>query len=334
MKKPVLANSLSFSEGVQRFVEYMEVANLSPTTIDAYESNLSFLGRYLGTPEPVSLRDIDEAMMVAYLGYLRVRPRRFADKGRHTERISDSYYETTWRRLKRFFTWCVTKGYVEENPMAGIPRPRMREKLVDVIKDEYIHRMILLTKPSLYVPGTATRFRAVRDHAVMWIFVDTPVRRAELTRLRLQDLDMDERRFKVMGKGRKERVQFLGSTAIKALNLYLEARAKLYPSTDDLWVDDTGGPLGSAWIYFMVKRLAERAEVPGGVHPHQFRHTCAMKMALSGIPQYALEQLCGWERIPKTYLRAIRAGAALRARSEVSPGDVFAAQGNRALRRH
>jgi site-specific recombinase XerD len=61
------------------------------------------------------------------------------------------------------------------------------------------------------------RFLASRNKAIILLLLDTGLRVNELSSMMLTDIDRDQGRIRVMGKGVKERVVRIGATAQKAL---------------------------------------------------------------------------------------------------------------------
>jgi integrase len=74
------------------------------------------------------------------------------------------------------------------------------------------------------------------------------------------------------------------------------------------------------WLYLMLKRLSERAGIPG-LHSHQFRHTFSINMIEAEVPLPTLEVMGGWSKIPQTYLATLGDRAARAAHRRVSPAD-------------
>ena len=94
------------------------------------------------------------------------------------------------------------------------------------------------------------------------------------------------------GKGRKQRVAFLGSRARKALLKYFMARGEVNPD-GPLWPSmHTGKRLTDSGLRLMLRRLGRRAEV-AHCNPHTFRRTFALWSLRSGMNIYALQQIMG-----------------------------------------
>lgn len=153
-----------------------------------------------------------------YLAAVKVRPRWFGKRDATQKPISDSYYETHYRRLKRFFNWCVAEGFMEQNPLADIPHPKVPQRVIPTVSDLDFQKLLKLTDPGL-VHFPSRRFRACRDQAVLWLLMDSPGRREEIVKLTLDTVDLRERRILVEGKGRKERYMYLGAVTTRAMGM-------------------------------------------------------------------------------------------------------------------
>ncbi len=149
---------------------------------------------------------------------------------------------------------------------------------------------------------------------------DTPGRLTEISKIRLEDMDMETGVVLVMGKGRRERWMPIGDAAKSALLDYLLEREKLLPNTDSLWVSEQGKAILPNGIFQILKRLGKRAGIPN-LHTHRFRHSYAVNALRSGMPERVLQLVGGWRKIPDTYFRTLGAEDAMEFHRQVSPGD-------------
>ena len=195
----------------------------------------------------------------------------------------------------------------------------MDGRVIPTVSDREIDTLLQLVNPKLFsTPGR--RFRALRDRAVLMLWIDTPGRRSELGELTTDDLDLDGARFLVLGKGGRERWMHLGHVGTEVLWDYLQARAQRAARTNALWVDVQGKAMHTDWLYRMLKRLGKRAGVPN-LHPHRFRHTFAIKWLEADQPERVLEIEGGWKRIPDTYFATLGEKHAAAAHQRMSPAD-------------
>jgi integrase/recombinase XerC len=202
-----------------------------------------------------------------------------------------------------------------------IQHPRFEERVIATVAQKEMLDLLELVNPR-HARTEAERFRAYRNRAIIWVLIDTPIRRAELAGLRVEDVDLDAALVKVMGKGRRERVMPLGEASLLALWDYLQVR---YSGLPHLWLDEHGCPLADEAIYILLKRLGERAGIPN-LHTHRFRHTFATAWLREGGAERYLRTIGGWRRIPDTYFRTLDAEDAARVHRQLSPGDRLAEQ--------
>ena len=137
--------------------------------------------------------------------------------------MSDSSVETNYRRLKTVFRWLVERGHVSGSPLDLIKYPKFEERVIPTVGEKELLALLELVNPK-YTRTEAEKFRTYRNRAIVWLLIDTPIRRSELGRLRVDDVDLDAAIVKVIGKGQRERWTPLGKTSLVALWDYLQVR--------------------------------------------------------------------------------------------------------------
>jgi site-specific recombinase XerD len=313
----ILVTKFTVREAARGYLISLKASRYSPRYIEAMEMSLRFFADYAEQHSWPEISQLAAAHIEQYLVYLQERPR---SVGKHEQsRISASSVETHYRRLKTFFSWLVSRGHIARNPLELIKHPRFEERVIPTVSEKEMLHLLELANPR-YARTEAEKFRAFRNRAILWMLIDTPIRRGELAGLRVDDIDLDAAMIKVMGKGRRERWMPLGETSLSALWDYLQVRRSRLPN---LWLDEHGHPLASQAVYIMLKRLGARAGVPN-LHTHRFRHTFAAAYLRSGGPERYLRIVGGWRRIPETYFRTLGAEDVARAHRELSPGDRLA----------
>ena len=100
--------------------------------------------------------------------YLQVRPRWFGERDTVTSKPpGQSYIETQYRRLKRFFNWLVSRNHVDRNPFDLIPHPHVDEKIVPTVAEDQMAGLLRLLDPSL-AKTKGDRFRILRNRAALF----------------------------------------------------------------------------------------------------------------------------------------------------------------------
>lgn len=219
-----------------------------------------------------------------------------------------------FRSLQQFFKWLESEGEVTTSPMARMRAPAIPEVPVPVLSDAQLSRLLKACEGS--------DFESRRDTAIVRVFLDTGARISEVTGLTLDDLWLEAKQIRVMGKGSHPRALPVGRKTVRALDRYLRSRAR-HKDADDpaLWLGDRG-PLTDSGIRQMVKRRARQAEI-GHIHPHQFRHTFAHGWQSAGGNEADLMAITGWKsrQMVLRYASSAAAQRAALAHERLSPGD-------------
>ncbi|MFC1871285.1 tyrosine-type recombinase/integrase [Chloroflexota bacterium] len=133
--------------------------------------------------------------------------------------------------MRRLFNWAVQEGYLNTSPLANIRFKQPSEPSVEGYTRDELVRLIAVCDLDI---RTGARFTAIRNRAMLLLFIDSGLRRAELASLRLSDLDLESRRIHLIGKGNKVGVVPFSPKTAKSLwawTLERKSRAK----TSHLW---------------------------------------------------------------------------------------------------
>ena len=216
------------------------------------------------------------------------------------------------RLLGAFFKFLVDEELLDASPMHGVKAPKIPQTPPAVLTAEDFQRLLKT------VAGTS--FDDRRDKAMLMMLMDTPLRRAELTEIGLDDVDLEQNRVYVTGKGDKGRYVGFGPHTAKALMRYLMERDKhLHADSPMLWLGQRGKMCGNA-IYRVVKDRAAQAGLPD-IIVHQFRHTFANNWLSTEGTEGDLMALGGWSStaVMRRYGSAARSERALKNYASRSP---------------
>ena len=186
--------------------------------------------------------------------------------------------------LKAFYTWLIEEEYLERNPMRKIKTPKEPASLPRNLSHEDLE--LLRWHP-----------KSPRNQAIMELLVSSGMRIGELVRLNRDDLLMNDRQIRVLGKGNKERLVFFGPIAKFCIMTYLKSRKDDNPA---LLVNKYGERLTSRSIEMQIKDHAEKAGIKDKVTPHMLRHTFASGMYEQGADIDFIARLLGHESTETT----------------------------------
>ncbi|MFN8052878.1 MAG: tyrosine-type recombinase/integrase, partial [Acidimicrobiales bacterium] len=202
------------------------------------------------------------------------------------------------------------------SPMALMSPPRIGEKPVPVLTDADVK--------ALLAACDGRGFDNRRDAAIIRLFADSGIRIAEMTGIRVDDLDLGEGVVAVTGKGDRGRYAPFGSKTSVALDRYLRERRRHRRAADPMLWLGLRGPLSTSGIDQMLERRATQAGLTG-VNAHRFRHTFAHAYLAGGGKEGDLLAIAGW-RSPQMLARygaSARTERALAAHRKLALGDRY-----------
>jgi integrase/recombinase XerD len=264
------------------FLAYLEYERgLSRNTLDAYRSDLLQYGAWLKERGLDPLR-VTHGDLADFLSGLQVAPATLQRKV--------ACLRSFHRHLRR-------EDLISDDPTVHIKAPRQGKRLPKVLSRDEVS--LLLEQPKGTEPS------ALRDRALLELMYACGLRASEATGLELQDLDLEAGLLRARGKGSKERIVPVGSTAGRALLAYLQrGRPHLVGVRHEsaLFVNQRGQGLTRQGLYKIVQRHAKSAGLAHKMSPHTLRHTFATHLLAGGCDLRSVQEMLGHADIATTQL--------------------------------
>jgi len=198
--------------------------------------------------------------------------------------------------IKAFYKYLIMEDYIINDPTALLESPKIGLKLPDTLSIEEIDKLIGAIDLS--------KKQGERNRAMLEILYSCGLRVTELISLKLSNISFEEGFIKVIGKGDKERLAPIGSTALKYLNIYInEVRnhQKIQKGHEDIvFLNRRGKQLTRVMIFTIIKQLAEKLSLKKNISPHTFRHSFATHLIQGGADLRAVQEMLGHESITTT----------------------------------
>jgi integrase/recombinase XerD len=144
-----------------------------------------------------------------------------------------------------------------------------------------------------------------RNRIILELLYDCGIRRAEVARIKLADLDLETGYIKIHGKGSKERVVPVSGRVCNLVGSYIEMIRHTFLQGKDegyLILNRWGGKMNENGIWAVVKRCADLSGIKKNITTHTFRHTCATHMLKHGAPIRHVQELLGHESLESTQI--------------------------------
>ncbi len=255
------------------------IRQLAPPTVRNYMNDLAAFMKFLSETERIArLSSPDRRELRSYLAWLANHGYEKASIGRQLT------------ALRMFFGWMQETGRTATNDTDMVSAPRQPRRLPYVVSQAEIERLLL-------TPNTSTTL-GLRDRAMLESLYASGIRVSEATSVDVSDLDLETRECTVFGKGSKQRIVLLGSSAAQWLRKYLtDSRPKLVTrrSGDALFLNKQGGRLTERGIQMIVKKHALSAGLDAEFHTHNLRHSFATHLLDGGADLRVVQDLLGHE---------------------------------------
>jgi len=259
--------------------------SLSDNSIEAYLRDIDKLTQYLQTsgdlrsPDTIQLKDLQSFLhWIAGLGLNAASQARILSG------------------IRSFYKYCSIEQIVKNDPTTLLESPKLRRALPDILSFDEIETIIGqidLSKPE-----------GGRNKAILETMYSCGLRVSEIVNLRLSCLYLDVGFIRVIGKGDKERLVPIGSSAIKYIQIYqrdIRVHTTIKPGHEDiLFLNRRGARLTRVMIFLLIKDLVQKAGINKNISPHTFRHSFATHLVEGGADLRAVQEMLGHESITTT----------------------------------
>lgn len=300
---------------VRDFLNYLEFEKrFSEHTSKCYGADLTQFGQFLMSRSDVghgdhdSYLDSDHGTATAVATQTNVKVDQLllaADvnsvRAYLTHLNEENYSKTTIARklatLRSFYKFLVKRKHLSSNPVMAVRTPKQDKKLPRFLEYEEIKR--LLDTPPM------DNWLGARDRAIMETLYSTGMRVSELVALNMDDVDFLGEVVHVRGKGKKERIAPIGTSALQVIQHYMEfrnKRANSNPNFDSkvLFVNKHGQRLSTRSVRRKMDKYLRMAGLDPAISPHTLRHSFATHMLNNGADLRSVQELLGHQSLSTT----------------------------------
>ena len=265
-------NNISFKNG------------LTKNTILAYKSDLKIFLIWLDDNKE-KFSNADRIIINNYLAYR-------LDNG-----ASLSTIQRIITCIKSFYSFLFENNIIKYNPAQLIENPKKRRKLPTIITESEV--MKLLDSPDVKTN------KGLRDKCILELLYSSGLRISELLSIKINQISKEKKFLKIKGKGNKERLVPIGSSAMNLLIVYLDTYRSSIKNTnniDILFINENGSIISRQACWEMIQKYALISLINKKISPHNLRHAFATHLLNNGADLRTVQMLLGHASLSTTQI--------------------------------
>ena len=277
MGEPTVSLNARYLEGFLSHLAHER--RLSPNTVESYARDVRKL-----------LQLADDAV----LPYVQAHQARRMVAQLHARGLDGRSLARMLSAWRAFFRYLARDHAFTRNPLQGLKAPKSAKTLPNALSPDEAGKLMTIRSDEPM---------DVRDHAMFELFYSSGLRLAELTGLKLEDLNEGDETVRLTGKGNKTRVVPVGRFAREALERWLHLRAALAkPGERAVFLNRAGRAVSPRTIQYRLKAWAAKQGLSQSVHPHMLRHSFASHLLQSSGDLRAVQEMLGHSSISTTQI--------------------------------
>lgn len=263
---------------ITNFLEYLKVVKKhSDNTIISYEKDILEFYNYNNKRIEHS-----KEVIANYLKYL------------YEKKISKSSISRKLSSLRTFYEFLIKHNKIEINYFKNIKNPKKESNLPKFVKEIDIDKMF-------EVPDISTKI-GKRNLLIIRLLYGTGIRVSELVNIKRNDMNIEDRTIRILGKGSKERIVVFGNNTQDIIKNYLKNAYSEYNinNSDYLILNNNGDRLSTRYVRKIIDDIIIKASIDMHVSPHMLRHTFATSMLNNGADLVSVKELLGHSSLDTT----------------------------------
>lgn len=304
------------------FFTYQRVVRLkSERTIESYYVDLRLFLRYLKVKHgvvpqdtPFKFIDIADVPLEYIKSFTKLDALQYLN---YVASVRGNTAKTRHRKLAslRMFFKCLYRDLdlIDSDPTKDVDYPKMHEHLPKFLTlDESVNLLENMNTDDPFY---------LRDYCIITLFINCGMRLSELVGLNMQDINLDERSMRLLGKGNKERIIHINDACADAIVSYLPTRKESETERNALFLSKQGNRISNRRVEQVVENALKDSNLDNrGLSTHKLRHTAATLMYQHGnVDTLILKEILGHKSISTTEIYTHISNDTLKEAMDASP---------------
>ena len=288
-------------DGLRRYYLKIRTTKEPLTCLEYIRKINAFLNYTNKSINEITIKDIDDYMNMIY--YIK-------DKNHKEKRSSSSYRQSVYSALNSFFEYLYSRGEIERNPMIEIDRPKSTDHVIRKALDiDDFNRILNTIKKGVGSDLAKNKQKkwVERDLLIMYLFMNTGMRKTALSEINIEDIDFDSKILTVIDKRNKRLEYNITEELERLINNWLIKREQLLDGKqlDALFISDKMNRISERAIYNLVQKYSEGA-LGYSISPHKLRASfVTIFYQASGYDIKATSEAVGHSNIATTSLYVV-----------------------------
>lgn len=277
------------NEALASFLKHLvDEKNSSEHTTKAYRDDLSQAIEYFRTQlgKDATIKQVSTRTVRGFLAHL------------HEQGFSKSTIARRLAALRSWFKYLCRQSELSQSPAEGVRGPKKDKVLPKFLTEE--------TTDKVLATPTDDEASGPRDRAVLETIYSAGLRVSECVQLNMEDVNLDDQVLLIRGKGKKERLAFLGPATVKLIQEWLEERDKLLKlkskNTAAVFINKFGTRLTTRSVGRLLAKYLRQLGMSGQASPHTLRHSFATHLLDRGAEIRSVQELLGHRSLTTTQI--------------------------------
>lgn len=268
-------------ELLNEYVEYLKCLGKSKETIRSYKT--AFNRFFNDTNFSMEDLEVTKSWCLDYANSLR-------------EEISVPTINKHMKQMSSFYQFLMVKGYAKSNPFYQLPSLSNSDSLYKdkVMSDEQAKAII-----------SASDSFPIREKCLIYLLMNIAPRIGEVSRIRIKDIDLDNNKIWIRGKGHNDNVSRYSNFNDKTKDLLIRLMVEYGLDREYLFVNYKGEQLSEQSLRKMWYEVCEVTNIEN-VTPHQVRHFVGSSLVEKGVELKKVSQILGHTGIKTTEMYYVR----------------------------